>query len=268
MRLWVADVEKGLMLLDEGGWRAVGPPCRALCRVKGGMCWAGDREGGLADAQGRAQLRFSVPPGVCAMEAAGNTLYLLSSDADSLTALDAATGQIRCCAPAGAYPRALAASPDGKTLAAAGGAAGEVMVFDRSLQRLAVFRVPGVAVGVCFAPKGLTALCAVGEGEVSALMLRISPSGVTKEAYACSQTPCCLCRTGDGCAVGCCGKVCFLSALGRVIRSFPCPCPYRMRMLEGAALIADPWQGRVLLSDGACLYRGGSPEDALLVSRS
>ena len=265
MRLWVADVEKGLMRLDESGWHGAGPPCRALCRMKNGVGWAGEREGGCMDGQGKALLCFPVPPGVCAMEAAGNALYLLSADADSLTALDAATGQIRFSAPAGAYPRALAVSPDGKTLATAGGASGEVLIFNLSLQRQAVFRVPGVAVGVCFAMRGLMALCAVGEGELTALALRISPGGVAKEVFSCPQMPCCLCRAGDGCAVGCCGKVCFLSARDRLSRAFACPCPQRVRAAQGAAVIADPWQGRVLLSDGACLYRGGSPEDALLI---
>ena len=265
MRLWVADVEKGLMLLSGGAWRRAGPPCRALCPLGQGVCWAGEKEGGVSDGDGRTLLRFPVPPGVCALTAAGDRLYLLSADADSVTALDAATGRPLFAAPAGAYPRSLAVSPDGRLLAAAGGAAGEVLIFDGALRRQRAYRVPGIAVGVCFHPRGLTALCEVEDGALCALALRINSSGVSREVFSCPDAPCCLCPLGDGCAVGCRGRVMFLSGRDQIRRQMACACPRRIRALGRAALIADPWQGRVLLSGGACLYTGGSPEDALIL---
>ena len=240
MRLWVADGECGLMTVDRRGCRTAGPPGRLLCRAGERVFCAGESACYCCDAAGNMLHRFSIPSGACAMEAAGGRVYLLSSDADSLSAWDAATGALILSAPAGVYPRGLAIRADGRLLAAAGGAAGEILLFSADLRLLQTYRVPGVAVGVCFLPKGLAALCAVGEGEVSGTLLRISPMGVVKALFSCAETPCCLCRAGDGCAAGCCGRVYFFGGQGRLLRSLSCACPERLRACGPWTLIADP----------------------------
>lgn len=264
MRLWVADGERGLMLADGRGWRAAGPPGRLLCRAEGCIFCAGESACFCCDDAGHALRRFAIPSGACAMEAAGGRVYLLSSDADSLSAWDAKTGALILSAPAGVYPRGLAVRPDGRLLAAAGGAAGEILLFGADLRLLKTYRVPGVAVGVCFLPQGLAALCAVGDGEVSGALLRISPRGVVKTLFSCPETPCRLCATREGCAAGCYGRVYFFGGQGRLLRAVSCACPEGLRACGEWTLIADPWEGRVTLEDGTCVYQGASPDDALL----
>lgn len=267
MRLWVADGEKGLMLLDENGCRAMGAEGRLLCRGQGRIFCAGDRACFCCDEAGAPLMQFPTPSGVCGMEAGQGMVYLLSSDCDSLSAWSARTGEMVFSAPSGVYPRGLAMHPDGRHLAVAGGAAGEVWVFNERLETLRVYRVPGVAVGVCFLQKGLAVLCAVdGKGdELSGLLLRISPMGVISEWFSCPEAPCCLCRAGNGCAAACHQKVYFLSEEGRIRRTLFCAYPERVRCCGGLTLIADPWQGKVLLENGACVYAGGAPGDALLL---
>ncbi len=43
MGLWVADGEKGLMMVDGGGCRRAGPPGEALCGA-GGRIWCAGAE--------------------------------------------------------------------------------------------------------------------------------------------------------------------------------------------------------------------------------
>ena len=45
MGLWVADGDKGLMLLDGNGSRHIGPPGEALCRTCGRIWCAGAGQG-------------------------------------------------------------------------------------------------------------------------------------------------------------------------------------------------------------------------------
>lgn len=264
MRLWVADGEKGLMQLREEGWRRLAGPCRLLCPWGGGMLCAGDGECCCLDGAGRTRYALPAPTGVCGLAAGGETAYLLSSDTDSLLAWSLRTGEMLYAAPAGVCPRGLALSPDGRHLAAAGGAAGEVLLFNERLEKQRAVRVPGVAVGVCFLDKSLAVLCAVGENELKSALLRISPLGVVSELFSCPEGPCCLCRWGDGCAAGCHGAVYALSGRGKVRRTIPCGYPAAVRSCGGFLLAADPWQGRVLLDGGRCLYAGPSPEDAWL----
>ncbi|NLD82559.1 MAG: hypothetical protein GX637_00185 [Clostridiales bacterium] len=266
MRLWVADGERGLMLTDAAGCRAVGPRGRLLCRHPGRIFCAGEGACFCCDEEGAPLLSFPIPSGACGMEAGRELVYLLSSDCDSLSAWSARTGEMVFSAPAGVYPRGLAMRPDGRCLAVAGGAAGEVWLFNERLETVQVYRVPGAAVGICFLSKGLAVLCAVGEEEgLSALLLRISPLGVVSELFRCPEAPLCLCREGMGCAAACHQKVYFLSEQGKVCRSLRCACPERLRRCGGLTLIADPWQGRVLLGNGAGVYAGGAPGDALLL---
>lgn len=264
MRLWTADEEKGLMLLEAGACRGVGPPGRLLCADGEHVYCAGDRECIRYDRQGRETGRFPVPAGGCGLEEGNGLVYLLSSDCDSLSAWEKDTGSLAFSAPAGVYPRGLAMSPDKRYLAAAGGAAGEVLLFNACLEKVRSFRVPGVAVGVCFLEKGLAALCAAGDGRVGSVLLRISPLGVVKELFSCKEAPCCLCPAGDGCAAGCHGAVYFLTGQGKVKRILNCPYPEKIRLCGGVFLISDPWQGKVLLGDGSCVYAGAAPADAAL----
>ncbi|MBQ9263480.1 MAG: hypothetical protein IJ189_04630 [Clostridia bacterium] len=263
MVLWAADAERGLIRIDGNDRRQVGPAGR-LCASPGQVFCAGERDCCCYDAGGRLLFRFPGPPGVGGMTAGDGMIYLLSSDADSISAYASSDGSLLCAAPAGVYPQGLCVRPDGHRIAVAGGAAGEILLFDAQLRLLRSHRVPGMAVGVGFLPKGMAALCAVGDREISTLLLRISPWGVTEELFSCPEAPCCLHAAADGCAVGCHGAVHFLRSDGRTRRTLPCAFPGVIRQCQGVPLICDFSTGRVLLPNGRTLYRGEAVEDALL----
>lgn len=265
MQIWVADGERGLMLGQNGKYRRVGAPGRALCAAAGRIYCAGEKRCVCYDRATAALLfDFSVPPGVCDLAAMGDCVYALSADADSVTSFRADTGEACFCAPAGNYPRALRVSPRGNCLAVAGGAAGEILLLDGCLRLAARHRVPGTAVDVCFLPRGMAALCAVGDGELSAHLMRISPRGVLEEAFAAPLVPSALCALGAGrCLVGCHGEVAAVRGDGRVAFRLPCPYPARLCAGSGEALIVDPWQGTVLRLTGERVYQGGEPMNVL-----
>ena len=267
MRIWVADGERGLIGVQGAECRLLGAPGRALCALGGRIYCAGRETCACYEAAtGRLLFDFSLPPGVCALAAAGDSVCALSADADSVTAFSGEAGMIRFCAPAGNYPRSLRASPGGRLLAVAGGAAGEALVMDAQLRCLARYRLPGAVIDVCFLPRGMGALCAVGDGELSARLLRISPRGVTEELCACPLVPSSLCALPDGrWLVGCHGEAALLRPDGRVMLRLPCPYPARMALARSEPLICDPCQGRVFFLSGRTAYRGASPEDALLL---
>lgn len=200
------------------------------------------------------------------MAAAGGSVCALSSEADSVTAFAPDTGQILCCAPAGNYPRSLRADPGGRYLAAACGAAGEILILDGELRPLERYRVPGVAVDACFLHRGLAALCAVEDGDMRACLLRISPRGVTETVYAWAALPSALCAVPGGYLAGSYGEILRLRPDGRLTGRMPSPCPVRIVGTPAGPLICDPWQGRVLLPNGQTAYRGIDPADALAES--
>lgn len=265
MRIWVADGVEGLMLKTGGECRRIGPPGGALCAVGDRVYCAGEKRCVCVGKNTCQTLfDFALPPGVCALAAAGGSLCALSADADSVTAFSPDTGEILFCAPAGSYPRSLRSDPRGRCLAAACGAAGEILVLDGELRCLARCRVPGVAVDVCFLPRGLAALCAVEDGELSASLLRISVRGVVETLCVWPGVPSALCPLPDGgCLAGSYGEILRLRPDGRLAGRLPCPCPIRIKGTPGGPLICDPWQGRVLRPDGQTAYRGPDPEDAL-----
>ena len=267
MRVWVADGQRGLMRGEGGQWRRVGPPGSAVCRGGGRVFCAGpSRCTGYDPERAEALLDFALPPGVCALTALGERVYALSSDADSVTAYSARTGDVLISAPAGAYPRGMCASPCGRYLAVAGGAAGEILVLDDQLACRRKYRVAGAACGVCFLPRGIGALCAVGDGELSARLMLIRPSGVAEEMLAWDGVPCALTAlTGGRCAAGCHGAVWCLRGDGKVFRRLPCAYPARLRPLGAGALVCDGWQGGVFSLEGHLLYQGQEPRDALIL---
>lgn len=263
MPIWIADGEKGLMRADSGTCRLAGAPGAALCALDGTLFCAG-RDLCLAyDSSGQVLLEAPLPPGVCALAAFGNRICALSSEADSVIVFSGRTGAPLWAAPCGVCPRDLCVSPCGQYLAVAGGAAGEVLLLDTQLRCQAVFRVPGAACAVCFLPRGLAALCAVEDRELSARLFRVTPRGVTEEIFLFPAIPCALCALPDGgCLVGCHGQVTALRADGKVTRGLPCVYPARLRRSPKGPLICDSCGGVYDLS-GYCLYRGGEPLDAL-----
>lgn len=267
VKMWVADAQMGLMLVTENGCRKIGPPGCALCAGKGKIYCAGTGRCGCYDWKtGEMCFDFPLPGGVCALGMAGDKICALSSDADSISAFDGERGELLFSAPAGVYPRDFSVSPCGRYLAVAGGAAGEILLFDEMLQCRMRHRVAGIACGVAFLPRCLAALCAVGEGELSARLLLISPRGVMEEAFLCPDVPCALCALPGGqCLIGCHGAVYGLRADGKIMPRLACAYPARIRLAHGQGLICDAWQGDVLRLNGRCLYRGKEPADALLL---
>lgn len=263
MGLWVADGEKGLMREAGGGFACLGPPGYALCAGGGRVYCAGaGRCLCCRGNTGEALFDFPVPPGVCALRLFRGMICALSTEADSVSAYDPDTGQMLYAAPAGTYPRDLCAG--GRWLAAAGGAAGEAVLMEGALRRASAFRVPGTACAVGFQPRGLYVLCAAGEEEPEARLMRVSFRGVGEEMYADPQPPASLCALPDGgCLVGCRGSVTLLRRDGSPAARWPCAYPARLRLCARGALACDSWQGRVRLLNGGELYRGGEPLDAL-----
>lgn len=267
MKIWVADGEEGLMGWDGSGWRRMGEGGYALCAGMGKIFCAGASRclclGGMG---GEALFDFPVPGGVCAMGMVGERICALSSDADSLSAFCARTGVLLFSAPAGDYPRDLCVSPCGKYLAVAGGAAGEILLFDESLSCIQKRRVPGAACAVCFLPRHIAALCAVGDQELSARLMLISKRGVVEEVFSCPHAPCALCPLPGGkVLVGCHGEVAAICEDGHVLRRVSCAYPARLRPFRGEAMILDGWQGRVITLGGRMLYQGREPWDAIIL---
>lgn len=268
MDVWAADGEMGLMRGGGGEFIRLGPPANALCALQGRVYCAGADAGACLDGcTGEGLFDFPVPPGVCALCPFQGMLCALSAEADCVWAYDPETGAVLLSAPAGVYPRDMCPSPSGKFLAVAGGAAGEILILDGGLQTAARYRTAGTVCGVCFGPKGLMALCAAGEEQLSARLLRISPRGVAEEVFTDPRPPASLCAAGDGgCLVGCQDGAALLRWDGRITARQSCAWPARLRPLRGDALICDSWQGEVKTLSGRVLYRGKEPLDALVLS--
>lgn len=263
MTIWAADGERGLMRITGGNAEKCGPPSRAVCSGGGKVFCAGQRQGlCLQKDTGETLFDFALPTGTCALALLGQRLCALSSDADSLCAFCAQSGTILLSAPAGAYPRDMCLSPCGKYLAVAGGAAGEILLFDENLTCVQRRRVPGAACAVCFLPRHLAALCTVGDGELSTRLMLISPRGVAEEIFSWPDGPCSLCALPGGqCLVGCHGAVLCLRPDGRQSFRIPCAYPARIRPFRDGALICDGWQGRILRLNGQSIYQGSEPCD-------
>lgn len=267
MDAWIADGQQGCMRLGTDGWQRMGPAGCALCMGLGRVFCAGARQCICYDREtGRALFDFSVPGGVCALEYLRERVYALSADADSLSAYSARNGNLLFSAPAGVYPRHLAVSPCGRYLAVAGGAAGEVLLLDDLLQCRFRHRVAGIACAVAFFPRMLGVLCAVGETELSARLLGVSPRGVSEEIMTADSAPCALCALPDGgCLVGCHGTIHALRPDGKISRRIAWAYPEKIRAFRRHTLICDSWQGEARLLKGTLVYAGAAPEDALLV---
>lgn len=268
MGLWVADEARGLMRLDRNGGCWVGPPGEALCGQDGRIWCAGAGRCRCYAEKTRALLYdLALPTGVCALAALGDQVCALSSDADSVTAFSSETGEIRCCSPAGIYPRDLCPHPGGKLLLAAGGASGEMLLLDAELNKLKSYRLPGTVCGACFWGRGMAALCAVEKGETLASSLyAVSFRGVMEEILSLPLMPGCLCGLPDGgCVMGCCGEtVCFRANKKAAFRQ-PFSCPLRLRAARGQMLLCEAGEGVFSLPSRRRVYTGGNALDALLV---
>ena len=268
MGLWVADERAGLA--GPGGCLCGQPLC--LCAYGDAVVCATPREARVFDAANGGDIsRYPLPPGVRCMCALPDALYCLSSEADSVSLLCPLTGQLRLCAQAGCDPRDLALSPCRRLLAAAGGAAGMLYLYDsKTLTLLRSIPLPGVVYAVCFCPSGLMALCGIEAGDVSTCLYRISARGVAAELLRLPGLPGALLPLpGGGLLVGALGQLLHLRPGLSVHRRYACGLPARLRLYADFALCADPLDGRLLqvpLREGSLrtLYVG-EPVDAILV---
>lgn len=263
MALWVADGALGLFRDQQP---LLSQPCFALCREKYTCFAAGAKQGhGLHMKTGRVLFSFALPGGVCVLEMFGPHLCALSTEADALFAFHPQTGSLCLSAPAGNYPRHFEVSPCRSFAAVAGGAAGDVLIFDHQLQCLRTFRVPGAVVSLCFLPRGLAALCAVGDEQVSSRLYFISPRGVMEEVFACPTPPVSLCALPGGrLLMGCHGGIWHLHD-GRAVGRRPCVYPARIRPAQKGYLYADAWQGCIRTEKGEMRYQGQEPVDFMQV---
>ena len=269
MGLWIADEERGL--IAPGGREPLCPAPISLCVCGSAAVCAGMREARVfALDTARELAAYPLPPCTRRMCALPGALYCLSGEADSLSLLCPVTGQLRLCVRAGCDPRDLALSPGCRMLAAAGGAAGKLFLFDSpDLRALRTIPLPGVVYSVCFRGAELLALCAIEAGEISACLYRISPRGVVTELMRLPGLPGALLPLPDGgLLVGALGSLSHLRPDGRLLRRYPCALPARLRLYGGCALCADTLGGRLLrvsLRGGTAeaVYCGGAPVDMI-----
>lgn len=263
MAIWVADGSLGLFREKEQLLQA---PCFALCIRQHYSFAAGQQRGYcLHGRTGRVLFDFPLPGGVCDLDFLGPHLCALSTEADCLWALNPHSGALCLSAPAGNYPRHFAPSPCGRYAAVAGGAAGEVLVLDAQLQCIRKIRVPGTVVSLCFLPRGMAVLCAVGDDQVSSRLYTVSVRGVVEEVFSSAQPPCTLCALPGGrLLMGCHGSIWQLHE-GRPVGRIPCVYPRRIRNEGRGFLYADAWQGTVKTKQGETCYRGKEPADMMTV---
>lgn len=257
MGLWIADERQGLLRSGCAD---------ALCAQPQGLCLCGDavvcacpREAQVFGAEtGAAVAAYPLPPGVRCMCALPGALYCLSGEADSVSLLCPLTGQLRLCAQAGCDPRDLTLSPCRRMLAAAGGAAGRLYLYDsQTLTLRRSIALPGIVYAACFCASGLMALCAVESGDISACLYRVSARGVVSEHMRLPGLPgALLALPGGGLLVGALGQLVQLRPDLRVQRRFACGLPARLRLYPGCALCADSLEGRLLRVP----LREGSPQ--------
>ncbi|MCL2544528.1 MAG: hypothetical protein FWE77_01270 [Clostridia bacterium] len=184
MRLLVSDAGNGTLTAYDARTLAPlvsrdMPGAGALCAWRGAVLCADSAEGCVrALDAGTLETLRSVPagPGIRALRPGvdGASLYALAGDADSLLKLDIAGNTLEMLARVGVQPRDLAMDPSGRLLAVAGGASCCVhLLRSDTLAPTATVDVGGIAVGVCFGPGALWALCAVGQEEMSSCLMRV-----------------------------------------------------------------------------------------------
>ena len=272
MALWIADSERGLMHIRSQAQ----PLCpQAQCLTVCGDCIICAAQEGAHVFSPDAQLigQYPLPPGVCRLCALPGALYALSSEADSVSLLCPQTGRLRLCTQCGCYPRDMHISPCGRYLLIAGGAAGEAMVMSSNdLTLLARCALPGIVCAAAFAGRDLCALCAVEDGDMTTLALRISPRGVTSEILSRRGLPGSLRALPDGSLLcGLLGETLRIKADGRIMQRYPGGLAQSIRAYAGFALVADPVDGsvqRIPCSIGKSaekIYLGASPSDMLII---
>lgn len=111
--------------------------------------------------------RMPAMPALCALAVSRcqRYVYQLSAEADMVHTRHAGTGELLWAAKAGAFPRAMRQSPDGRALIVAGGAAGEAYLLRApELTRERAIPTRGACVAAEMWKGGLALLCAL-EGE-------------------------------------------------------------------------------------------------------
>ena len=246
MAVWIADAREGL-LSPTGKKLCAQPLCLCVCG-DAVVCACPRCARVFAAADGADLGSYPLPPGARCMQALPGALYCLSGEADSISLLCPRTGQLRLCAQAGCDPRDLALSPCRRMLAAAGGAAGRLYLFDSyTLKLLRSFSLPGIVYAACFWNGGLMALCGVGADEPSAALYRVSARGVVSEALRLPGLPgALLSLPGGGLMAGTLGQLAVLRSDLRMQQHIACGLPARLRLYPGFALCADPLAGRLL----------------------
>lgn len=272
MALWIADSERGLVYMRESA--------QTLCRQAQCLTVCGDRvicaaydSARVFTPEGQLIGQYPLPPGTCRLCALPDALYALSSEADSVSLLCPITGRLRLCAQAGCYPRDMHLSPCGRYLLIAGGAAGEALIFSsQDLSLLTRCALPGIVCAAAFMGREVCALCAVEEGDMSTLALRISPRGVISEIFTCRGLPGAICALPDQTLLcGVLGETLRLKADGRILQRSPGGLAQSIRAWRETALIADPVDGSVqritygIRKSAEKIYLGASPSDVLLV---
>ncbi len=260
--IWIADRELGLFLWSRDDFRQIPcalnwphAPCPAVsqffcaCKkrdmVQRFVFWEGNW---------KAEGEFPAPPGLECMQSSpeGGWLYLLSGEADSLHTVAAATGELLYGNDAGVYPRCVQVHPTGKLVAVAGGAAGEVLLFQApSLNLYRRIPVPGIACQAAFVEGGLAVLSAVEDGEVQTLLGFIAGNrAVMEEVLVLPGLPGALQPLPDGTVLA--GSVGMLAQVALrqkkvVWRSDSFGLPGTLSVRGEEVLVSDPLPGRVIL---------------------
>lgn len=252
-----ADEARGLYVWNGGVASAL--PCPIM---PPGRVWRGQRcfyvSGGQPPMIARYERRGPrcVFPGVndmtrlCASPC-GRYLYLLSGDSDQLTACRAQDGGLLFSNQAGVYPQGMSLSADGRWLAAAGGASGEVLIMEAPGLRLERrICVPGSPCRVCFHGRRLLILCSVEDrGELAAAVYSWESGQLMKLALLPGLAGDMAVQPDGSVIASAFGHLCCLSRSGRMVwRAAPPGLPDRFDLKGGLLLAADQMQEELLLA--------------------
>lgn len=197
MRIIAACGRDGLLEYRDT-WRRL--PCPLACPTQ-----LAARPGGLAAADESARLLWTgqavhpIDGGLEALALTQCCALTLSGDTDSLTLMDAASGDPLVLVPAGVYPQDFC-FVDHATLAVCGGMDGKVRLMSLpELRTKREFNLPGATQRIACSGGQLHVLCLAGEDPLHTLFCRIPlPQGQPSQVCAMPGLPGAVCADGRG----------------------------------------------------------------------
>lgn len=199
--------------------------------------------------------RFPALPALSALcvSACDRYIYQLSSEADCVHTLHLGTGEIMYACKAGVFPRDMKLMSQGQLLLVAGGASGEVLLFQTpGLSLYRQLSVPGCCCSAEDWQDGLVFLCAVENQDIQTAVLTLAPSKIRPvEILRLDGQPggLCVCPDRQTALVGTLDglmKICLRT--GRILWNLPnLPLCSQIKCQGGFALASADLGGQVFL---------------------